>query len=223
MSTPDNAAPAKLTNNAISSVLDFSSFQYTKETLSGQTVIIGGKTYTFFTDVFPKDPGPGILIDPREIATALTSAVNLDVDGSGVYYDSVALQSANASAEAYCRGAVVTIVSRTGAPVVIGGSVTPTPTPPAGTSGVVPDLLDTGQTGGDVPEPFTISSTTSVTNFSVDNLDETNEIYVQRADGLTFVRISPRTGKTFSGSPEHYLQFSEAGTAVPFQVTMRFN
>lgn len=221
--TPDNVSPALLTNNAVSSVLDFSTVQKTREVLTNQTVIVGGKTYTFFVNVFPKDPGPGLLIDPREIAAALVSAINLDVDGSGVYYDSVLLQSANASAEAYARGAVVTIVSRTGSPVVIGGDSGGTPTPPSGSAGVLPDVFDTGVTGGDVPQPFTVSDTTSVTNFSVDNLDQSLPLYVQREGSITYVIIPPRTGKTFSGSPANYEQFSDAATAVPFQVTMRFN
>lgn len=216
--TPDNVSPPALSNNAVSSVLDFSTTQKTREVLTGQTVIVGGKTYTFFVNVFPKDPGPGKLLDPREIAAALVSAINLDVDGSGVYYDAVLLQSANSSAEAYARGSVVTIVSRTGGAVVIGGDSGGTPTIPAG-SGATADTFDAFTvTGAYVP----LVGGVGASNFMLDNLDTTLIISVRRAGGGDAIQVFPRTGREFSGSPTNYEVISSGGN-ISAQLQMRYN
>jgi hypothetical protein len=216
--------PQPLTNNAVSSVLDFSAFQETRTSLTGKTVIVGSVTYTFFLDVFPESVDASTLLDTRDIAAALCDAINADATARGVTFSAALIPSANPQAEAYVSGSIVTVVSRTGAPVVIGGDVGVTPTPPAGGSSVKPDVFGYYVSSADTDEFFVTNAVTpTVTSFGVDNMSEDTDLYIKRTGDIQFLIISPRTGRNFSGSTDAYQYSSPPGTFIPFQTQLRFN
>lgn len=194
--TPDNTSPPQLTDNAVLAVLDYTNWQYTQETLAGQTVVLGGKTYTFYTDVFPKSPGPGYLLDPRDIAAALVSAVNFDADGSGVLYDSIALQSANTQVSAYNRGAIITVVGRSnGTGSGAGAEGAP------GTPLVDTDTFFTATALSSAGAWTALPAASGAKSFDLENLGAAAVQIRRISDPANVFSINTGFGSTFGGDP----------------------
>lgn len=212
--TTDNVSPPLLTNNDVNSVLDYTAWQYTKETLTGTNVVLGDKTYTFFVNVFPKDPGPGKLLDPRDIAEALVSAINFDADGSGVLYDAVALQSANGLCEAYCRGAVITVLNR---PVLDGtggggGGALPT----------LPSTIDTATAGSSAGTWTPLPAAIGARTFEIENLGtEPIQIRLISTPAKVF-KINANFGSSFDDNPSLYEIISTTTNAQAVQIKVRY-
>lgn len=216
--TPDNVSPPQLTNNAVLSVLDYSSWQYTKETLTGVTAVLGGKTYTFYVDVFPKDPGPGRLLDPRDIAAALVSAVNFDADGSGIFYDPIALQSGNDTVEAYCRGAIITVLGRGAGGAGGGAGEGGAP----GTPLVDTDTFATATALSSAGAWTALPAAADAKTFDLENIG-TEPVHIRRVSAPADVfKINNGFGSTFGGNPSLFEVRSTTVNTQALQIKVRY-
>lgn len=202
--------PQHLTNNNIIAVLDFAAEQKTPLTLHGVTVAVGGKTYTFGTNVFVNHSDTKSLIPPHRIAEALAAAITFDPISRGFLYNSELLDSANKAVTAYAAGSVLTICSRDGESytVSVGGGIVTTPSVPGGSAtSTLNDFAVATITTSEVA----VTALTAYSSVAIENLSDVDNLLVRKAGGA-YQTIFPKYGKVYDIAPHLLLIKSSAGT-----------